>query len=270
MSLTAVAAPTTGLVASGGGTYTPPSPDDFWQPLFGSGAWAFTRPMALVLIAGVAIATWLLLATRKASVVPTRSQHYVEQVYYFVRNDIGRDMIGSTYFKPFMPLLFSLFTFILLNNLMGVIPPFQNPAMARIGFPIALVLVVYLTYHYVGIRKHGLGGYLKTMVPSGLPGWIVPFIFLIESVTKFLVQPLTLTLRLFGNMLAGHMVLVLFILGGEFLLLHGEGFLKAAGVASFAMAVIMTAFEMLIQFLQAYVFTLLTASYIGSSLADEH
>lgn len=268
MSVTAWAAQS-GAWVTAGGEYTPPEPADFWQPLVGEGAFAFTRPMAVLAITTLILAVWLVAATRKASVVPSRAQWYVEQVYDFVR-DIGRDMIGTQYFARFMPLLFTLFTFILLNNLMGVIPFFQNPPMARIGFPIALVAVVYLVYHWVGFQKHGVGGYFKTLVPGGLPGWIVPFIFLIEFVTKFAVQPLTLTLRLFGNMLAGHMVLVLFILGGEFLLLHGDGLLKGAGVASFLMATLMSVFEMLIQFLQAYVFTLLAASYIGSSLADEH
>lgn len=270
MSFTSVALAFAEAVPAAGDTFTPPSPADFWQPMFGSGAWAFTRPMAVSLIITVIVAAWLLIASARASAVPTKGQFYLEYVYNFVRNDIARDMIGSKHFRPFLPLLLALFTFILFNNLAGVIPPFQNPPTARIGFPIALVLVVYLTYHYVGLRKHGVGGYFKSMVPSGLPGWIVPFIFLIEAITKFAVQPLTLTLRLFGNMMAGHMVLVLFILGGEFLLFHGDGILKAAGIASFAGGVLMTVFEMLIQFLQAYVFTLLTASYIGSSLSDEH
>ncbi|WP_168583453.1 F0F1 ATP synthase subunit A [Gephyromycinifex aptenodytis] len=256
--------------ASGEGGYTPPSPDDFWQPLWGEGILTFTRPMALYLIAAVVVGGYLLWSTSRASIVPTRKQFYVEKIYDFVRNDIGRDMIGSAHFKRFMPLLFTLFTFIFLNNLMGVIPFFQNPPMARIGFPIALTLVVYVVYHWVGLQKHGVGGYFKHMVPPGLPVWIAPFIFAIEFITYFITRPLTLALRLFGNMLAGHMVLVLFILGGEFLLLHGDGLMKGAGIASLIMGVLMTMFEILIQFLQAYVFTLLTASYIGSALADDH
>nr|WP_284305816.1 F0F1 ATP synthase subunit A [Mobilicoccus caccae] len=256
--------------AGGEGGYTPPSPDDFWLPLFGSGAFAFTRPMAIYLVSAIAVAGLLWWTTRNAAVVPTKRQWYVEQLYDFVRNSIGRDMIGSAHFRRFTPLLFTLFTFILLNNLMGVIPFFQNPPFARIGFAIALVMVVYLVYHWVGLQKHGLVGYFKHMIPPGLPGFIAPFVFLVEFITYFITRPLTLTLRLFGNMLAGHMVLVLFILGGEYLLLHGDGFVKLAGVASFGGAALMTVFEMLIQTLQAYVFTLLTASYIGTAVADDH
>ena len=268
MNVYALAA--SGAWVAAGDSYTPPSPDDFWQPLFGHGILTFTRPMAVLLIAGIIVGGLLLWMSSNAQAVPTRKQYYLERIYDFVRNDIGRDMIGSEHFKRFIPLLFTLFTFILLNNLIGVIPPFQNPPMARIGFPIALTLVVYLAYHYVGLKRFGLGGYFKHMVPPGLPKWIAPFIFLLELITYFITRPLTLALRLFGNMFAGHMVLVLFILGGEFLLLHGEGLVKLAGVASFLMAILMTLFELLIQFLQAYVFTLLTASYIGTALADEH
>lgn len=258
------------VMAGGEGVFTPPNPTDFWQPLIGSGAWAFTRPMALLLIAGLFVGGMTLWMSSGAAAVPSRKQYYLELLYDFVRNSIARDMIGGAHFKRFLPLLFALFTFILVNNLMGVIPPFQNPPMARIGFPIALTLVAYIAYHYVGLKRYGLFGYFKHMIPPGLPLWIAPVIFVLELITYFITRPLTLALRLFGNMFAGHMVLVLFILGGEFLLFHGEGLLKAAGVASLGMGVLMTVFELLIQFLQAYVFTLLTASYIATALADDH
>lgn len=263
------------VTESGGGGFAPPSPDDFWQPLwtpFGD-ALAITRPMLVATVVAVVLLTWLLLATRRVGVVPSRGQYSVEMVYGFIREDIGRGMIGNRHFRRFMPLLFTLFTFIYLNNLAGIVPPLLNPAAARISFPLALVLVVYLTYHWVGIQKHGFGGYFKHMVPPGLPVFMVPIIFLLEAMTYFITRPLTLTLRLFGNMFAGHMLLVLFILGGEFLLFEAHGnpaVMIGSGIGSFLMAVLMTVFEMLVQFLQAYVFTLLAASYIGGSLAEDH
>jgi F-type H+-transporting ATPase subunit a len=142
--------------------------------------------------------------------------------------------------------------------------------MSRIGIPIALTLVVYVTYHYIGIKRVGLGAYFKNLVPAGLPGWIVPVIFVLEVITFFITRPLTLALRLFGNMFAGHLLLLLFITGGEYMLIHGGPGIKIAGVGSFVMAFALTAFEMLIEFLQAYIFTLLAAMYIAGSLADEH
>ena len=260
-------------MAEGESSHFPPTPGDFWQPLFAipGTEYYFTRPMLLMAIATGILMVWLWLTTRQAALVPGKGQWLTEQVYNFGRNGIARDMIGSKEFMPFVPFLFSLFVFILLNNLMGIVPPFQNPTMARVAFPIGLTLLVYVVYHWVGLRKKGsIGAYLGGMLPSGLPGWIKPFILLLELITFFITRPLTLALRLFGNMFAGHMLLVLFILGGEFLLFSGNFFLGVAGVASYLMAILFTLFEILIQSLQAYVFTLLTASYISSSLEDGH
>jgi len=107
-------------------------------------------------------------------------------------------------------------------------------------------------------------------VPPGLPSWIRPAIFVLEVITFFVTRPLTLALRLFGNMFAGHLLLLLFITGGEYLMTTGGLGLKLAGAGSFGMAFLLTVFEILIEFLQAYIFTLLAAMYIAGSLADEH
>jgi F-type H+-transporting ATPase subunit a len=267
--------------AAGENSHFPPTPEDFWQPLFkmfeiGGQAYYFTRPMALLLIAAIALSVWLLVTTRKAAIVPSKGQWLTEKVYDFARNDIARDMIGSRDFMRFVPFLFALFVFILLNNLFGIIPPFQNPTMARVAFPIALTLVVYVVYHWIGFKKHGAVGYFKFMLPSGLPGWIKPFILLLEMITFFITRPLTLALRLFGNMFAGHMLLVVFIVGGW--VMFESGFLHEGGnpvigvlaIPAWLMGALLTAFEGLIQFLQAYVFVLLAASYIGGALVDEH
>lgn len=271
MSFTSAVVAFSGTLPATASTFVAPKPDDFWMPLVGDGAWAFTRPMALALIATVILTVWLFSATRKAAVVPTKAQYVVELFYNFVRDGIGRDMIGSKDAKRFTPLLFALFMFILLNNLFGVIPPFQNPPTARIGIALALALVVYVTYHAAGVAKHGLGGYLKSFVPGGVPIVIAPLIFVIEGLSKLVIQPATLTLRLFGNMMAGHMALVLFILGGEFLLFHGPSLiLQISGVGAFLGAAVFTVFEMFIQVLQAYVFTLLSATYIGAAIAEPH
>jgi F-type H+-transporting ATPase subunit a len=143
--------------------------------------------------------------------------------------------------------------------------------MSRIAFPLVLALVVYGTYHFLGIKKRGLGGHIGSMVPPGLPGWIKPLVFLLELITYFVTRPVTLALRLFGNMFAGHILLVLFITGGEYMLLHsGSLGLQLFSIPTFAMGIVMTLFELLVEFLQAYIFTLLAALYIAGSLADEH
>ncbi|WP_347352084.1 F0F1 ATP synthase subunit A [Intrasporangium sp.] len=250
--------------------YTPPGTEDFWIPLIGDGAWAFTRASLLAIISVALLWWWLHATTRKRAVVPSMGQMGTEAVYDFVRNDIARDLIGSKEFMRFVPLLFAQFIFILLNNFFGVVPPFQNPTMGRIGFPIALTLVVFVVYHVVGMQKHGFVGYWKSLVPPGLPKPMIPVIFFLELITDIFTRPVTLALRLFGNMFAGHVMMILFIGGGWYMLTNGGIVLPVAGAVTWIMAFVMTLFELLVEVLQAYVFTLLTALYIGGALADEH
>jgi F-type H+-transporting ATPase subunit a len=250
-----------------------PGAGEFWQPLVGEGAFALTRPMLLMALATVLVGAAMVLGTRRLAVVPGKGQAALESVYGLVRNSVARDIIGSAHFRPHLPLLLSLFTLILVNNLFGVIPPIQYPTMARIGFPVALTLVVYVVYLAVGIKRKGVGGYLKGLVPSGLPTAVVPVIFLLELITYFFTRPVTLALRLFGNMFAGHILLLLFALGGEYMLeqaLEGNVGLGIVAIPTFIMYFVLTLFELLIEFLQAYIFTLLAAFYIADSLAEAH
>jgi F-type H+-transporting ATPase subunit a len=260
---------TTVLVAEGG-AFEPPSLSDFWQPYIGEGNFALTRPMTLMVFSTVLIVVVMLAATRRLSVVPTRGQAATEGLYDIVRNSIGRDILGSKDFLRFTPLLFAMFLLILVNNLFGVIPVIQYPTMSRIGFPIAITAVVYLVYLFVGVKKRGVLGYLASLVPPGLPWLLLPLFFFLELVTFFITRPATLALRLFGNMFAGHMLLLLMSVGGEYMLLHGGPFVKIISAGPFGMAFILTIFELLVEFLQAYIFTLLAALYIAGSLADEH
>jgi F-type H+-transporting ATPase subunit a len=274
VSLHVLGAPLAGLVgavpAADGAGYEAPTTQEFYQPLIGDGPFAVTRA-SIVILLSVALIGWFLVATtRRSAIIPGKGQWVTESVYGVVRNGLARDIIGSHDFMRFVPMLFSMFTLILVNNLFGVIPPVQFPTMSRIGFPIALTLIVYVTYHYLGIKKHGLGGYFKSLVPPGLPKAIVPMIFVLELITFFITRPLTLALRLFGNMFAGHLLLLLFITGGQYMVIHGSFGLKIAGLGSWVMAFVLTIFEALIEFLQAYIFTLLAATYIAGALADEH
>ena len=250
--------------------FEPPSAPDFWQPLVGDGAFALTRPMILMVLSVIVLAVVMMAVTKRLSVVPGRGQYRAEGVYGLVRNSIARDVIGQEHFKPYLPLLFTLFTLILLNNLFGIIPVLQYPTMSRIGFPLALALAVYVVYLVAGVRRRGATGFVKSLVPPGLPWWVVPVVFVLEMVTFLITRPVTLTLRLFGNMFAGHILLLLFALGGEFLLLHGDGFIKVVSIPAFLMFFLFTAFEILIAFLQAYVFILLASVYIAEIYSDAH
>ncbi|MFI7589668.1 F0F1 ATP synthase subunit A [Spongisporangium articulatum] len=260
------------LAAAAEGGYEAPGVADFWQPLIGDGAFAITRPIFVFGISAILLCIVLVRATRNLSVVPGKGQALLEASYSLVRNSIGRDIIGAKDFIKFIPLLFSLFTVILVNNLFGIIPVVQYPTMSRIGFPIALALVVYVVYHFLGARKHGVGGWIKRIsIPPDVPGFVLPLLILLELNTYFIVRPVTLALRLFGNMFAGHILLLLFILGGEYLVFEsGSIGLAGAGLVTWLMAFVMTCFELLVQFLQAYIFTLLAALYIADALADEH
>ncbi len=250
--------------------YTPPGIEDFWIPLIGEGAWAFTRASLLAIVSVGLLWWWLHATTKRRALVPSKGQMSTEAVYNFVRNDIARDLIGSKEFMRFVPFLFSLFVFILINNLFGVVPPFQNSTNARIGFPAALTIIVFVMYHWLGIKKHGFIGYWKSLVPAGLPKPMVPAIFFLEFITDIFTRPVTLALRLFGNMFAGHIMMLLFIGGGWYMLTNGGIILPVAGGVTWIMAVVMTVFELVVEVLQAYVFTLLAALYIGGALADEH
>ncbi len=255
-----------------GGFQAPGTEDFFWPVIGGDSSWAITRP-ALVMAISVALLAWFFVTVAgRLTIVPSKRQWVAEQAYGFVRNSIARDVIGAKDFKQFVPLLFTLFTLILFNNVMGVMPFVQFPTFSRIAFPIVLTLVVYVVYHTVAIRrKHGVIGYLKSLVPPGLPLWLRPIMFFLEVLTYFIIRPLTLALRLFGNMLAGHLMLLVFILGGEYLLIHGSSiFIQLSGILGLAFGVVMTFFELLVQFLQAFIFTLLTALYISDAVSEQH
>ena len=246
--------------------------DFFWPVVGGDSNFAITRPM-LVMTISVAVLAWFFITVAgRLTIVPSKRQWMAEQAYGFVRNSIARDVIGAKDFRPYIPLLMTLFTLILFNNVMGVMPFIQFPTYSRIAFPIVLTLVVYVVYHTVAIRrKHGVIGYLKSLVPPGLPLWLRPIMFFLEVLTYFIIRPLTLALRLFGNMLAGHLMLLVFILGGEYLLLHGSSiFIQLSGILGLAFGVVMTFFELLVQFLQAFIFTLLTALYISDAVSEHH
>jgi F-type H+-transporting ATPase subunit a len=257
------------LLSADGGGFVPPSTNDFnLPPVFGHNAYS-TKPILLVFLSVLLISTFFLLASRKAAIVPSKLQFAGESIYGFVRNDVARDNIGPEFMR-FVPYLFTLFTFILVNNIFGIVPLLQFPSMSRVSFPYVLAIFTFFVFHYVGIRKQGFRKYLKDiMFMPGVPKPVYILLTPIEIATFFLVRPLTLSLRLFANMFAGHLLLLVFILGGDHLLKGVIG-LKLISPFAFAFGIGLTFFEFLVQCLQAYIFTLLTALYIAGALADEH
>jgi len=249
--------------------FEPPGPADFELPAIAAGV---TKPMLLLVMSAVLVLAFFVLASRKQAMVPSRLQYAGEQAYGFVRNDIARDIIGSRDFMRFVPYLVSLFFFVLINNLYGIIPLLQFPTFSRSGYAYGLAALTWLLYNGVGIARHGPVGYIKHQsLPSGVSGPILLLIVPLEFISNILVRPVTLALRLFANMFAGHLLLILFTLGGEYLLLHSGNLAYApVGVISLILAVLISFLELLVQVLQAYVFTLLTAMYVSGALAEEH
>lgn len=252
-----------------GGEFVPPGAGDFDLPPIFLG---ITKPMLLAVLSVVIISVFFLMAARRLKVVPSRFTFVAESVYDFGRNNIARELIGSKDFRPYVPLIVALFTFVLVNNLFGTIPLLQFPTLAHIGFPIALsVLIVYPLWNVVGIRRHGLFGHFKhQLVPPGVPKPILVLLVPVEIFVKFFMNPITHAIRVFAAMFAGHLILIVFTLAGEYLLLEAGGILKGVSVVSWAFAIAMVFLEALIQVLQAYIFALLAANYIGAALSSDH
>ena len=247
--------------------FTPPGVGTFiYPPIPGLGD--VTKPIVQAVLAAVLLIAFFLVATRRLALVPGKGQFAAEYLYGIARN-ASRDQIGPDFVK-YVPLILGLFSFVLVNNLFGIIPFFQFPTLSRIGFPIALALFVYVFYHYAGFRKHGFLGYLKhAALPPGVPVFIAPLIIVIELFTKFVFQPVSLALRVFAAMFAGHLILVLAVVGGEFLLLSGGALLVGAPFA-FLAAILFTFLEVLVMIVQAYVFALLAGVFIGAAVSTDH
>jgi F-type H+-transporting ATPase subunit a len=244
--------------------------EEFYPPsLLGDGGVWLTKITALVWLAVAVLIVFFLVAYRQPKLVPTKTQWIAESFYGFVRNNIAKDMIGHEGVR-FAPYLTTLFAFILLTNLFGLIPPLQLSPNSHIAFPIVLAVISYVMFIYVGIRKHGPGKFFKTALIPPAPWFILPILIPIEFFSTFLVRPVTLALRLFANMFAGHMILLVFTLGG-FALLNADSLLvKPISLLSWAMTLALFALEVIVALLQAYVFVVLTSSYIQGALADEH
>jgi len=250
-----------------------PGPANFQYPeLFSVAGVDVTKPMLQLVLAAVLVFAFLFVTARGRSMVPGRLQFAGEGAYGFVRNSVGRDIIGGHDFQKFVPYLVALFFFVLVNNLFATIPFIQFPTFSRASMAYALAGLSWIVYNAVGIHKHGLLGYLKLQcVPSGVGPAMLPLLVPLEFFSNILVRPATLALRLFANMFAGHLLLILFATGGLYLISdYGGAIGIVSGGAAWIMAIAISFLEMLVQFLQAYVFVLLNAMYIQGALADEH
>lgn len=258
----------------GEGGFHPPSISDFFPPaiLFEDTIFQIDRIWIIRIIATLVLLSVFVIAARRAKVVPGRFQAAVEYLLGFVRVQIGEEILGKENAKRFLPMLTTIFFTILAFNLTSVVPGLNLAATSRIGAPLLLALWVLVTYWAVGIRKHGLGGYLKSnLFPPGVP-WPIYFILTpIELLQILIIRPGSLMVRLVANMVAGHIMLVLCFAATQFFVVDSAGSgLMIFGALTIPAGIFVTLFELLVGFLQAYIFALLAAVYIGMSLEEEH
>lgn len=226
---------------------------------------SFTNVSAFMVATVVLASGFLYFTSSSRGVIPTRMQSVSEMAYEFVANSL-RDSAGAKGMK-FFPFVFSLFMFVLIANFLGLFPYFYT-VTSQIIVTFALSILVIGTVVIYGFYKHGLG-FLKLFVPQGVPGIIVPLVVAIE-VISFLSRPISLSVRLFANMLAGHITLKVF--AGFVVSLAAIGNIWGIGgaVLPLLMTVAITALEFLVAFLQAYVFTVLTCMYINDAVHPGH
>ena len=264
------------LSAAEEGGFQPPTinethlPEIFpWMAEWGSG---FGKNMLMALLAVVLIYVLFTVAIRKQALVPSRGQYLAESAYGFVRHTIGRDILGEKHFKPWIPLLFTVFFFVLFNNLFGAIPGLQMPTFSHAGPAYAMALIIWCTWIAVGFKLHG-GKFMKLMtVPPGVPKPLLLLLTPLEFLSNFVIRPLTHSLRLMAVMLAGHIIVMLAGSGAEFMMTQQEGLAGTSmGILILLGSVPLYFLELIMMLLQAFVFALLTAIYIqGSVEADAH
>ena len=248
----------------------PPTVEDFFLPSiapWGEHSYWFTKITLLLWISVAILIIYFLVSYRKPQLVPSKKQWLAESLYGFVRNNIAVEMIGKEGVR-FAPYLTTLFSFILVMNIWGIIPFAQISPNSHIAFPAILALISYVMFLYVGFKKHGIG-YLKVVLVPPAPWFILPILVPIEFFSNLIVRPFSLAVRLFANMFAGHMLLLVFTLGG-FAMINANLWLAPVSVLSWIMTIALTFLDFAIIILQAYIFTVLTASYVQGSLAEGH
>ncbi|MEM1333711.1 MAG: F0F1 ATP synthase subunit A [Actinomycetota bacterium] len=242
-----------------------------WQDIFPT----FNKiALIAVLAALIGIGLFLVASRRDPMVAPTGTRNFAEATIEFIEEGIVMQTLGKEGLK-WTPFLLSLFVFIFLCNIPGILPVFQMPATARIAIPLALSLLVWVVYIGTGIKHQGLGYFGHLLWPPGVPTALKPLVGAIEFISTIIVTPFSLTVRLMANLLAGHILLVSFAL-----LTHAlataetqQAFLVPISIFPFVMLIGITAFEILVAFLQAYIFAILAAVYISNSTAghgEEH
>ena len=247
-----------------------------FAPIFGEGLFAFNRVSLLYVLAAIIVCGLFIAALRNPSIVPGKLQGIVEGIVGFVRDQIALEVIGPAGLK-FVPFLTALFMFIFVNNFYEIMPLVQLPSTGRMAVPAFLAFVVWTVYLVVGMKIQGPIGFWKNaLLGIEMPAAVRVIYIPVEFAQLLIVRPLTLAIRLFANMMAGHILLaVIFIAANAFLIgFHGEFAINVKalpiGLVALAAGPAMVAFELMVGALQAYIFTILAAVYIAGSVHADH
>ncbi len=236
--------------------------------VFSIGGVGITRTMLLMVVAALVVSALLWVAYGRVRLVPTKFGAAIEWVVGFVRDDVAIGVIGSEGARYF-PYLLSIFLFILVSNLFGVVPLVSFPVTSRMAIPLFLALVTWFIFVIIGFVRNGPGYLLGIVWPRSVPLGLRPLIGGLELVSVFILRPFTLAVRLFANMVSGHLLLTV-LLGSGVVFLSQLNLKSIAGVFWLVIGVVIYVFEIFVAVLQAYVFTLLAAVYIQTSLYPEH
>lgn len=259
----------TALIAAveyGGDFEVPPVGELFNFPVFGP--FGLDRGIVLMLLATTAAALLFVAAFSNAKIVPGKLQLIAESIVGFVRDQVALQIIGPDG-RRFVPLLVTLFLFIWFNNLLEITPFVNFPPTSRMALPLFLALISYVVFVGVGFKEQGLAYIKNVAFPPGVP-WPIYFLLVpIELLSTFVLRPFTLAIRLFANMVAGHILLsIVFIATHAFFAPKFPGVI--VGAMTFLLSPVAVGFELFIASLQAYIFVILTAVYISGALEPEH
>jgi F-type H+-transporting ATPase subunit a len=237
-------------------------------PEFAGGDTLGLNKVILIYFAAIVITVLLFTLGNKKQLVPTGAQNLAEMSIEFIEDQIVLPTMGTKGLR-WTPYLISLFFFIFICNIFEIVPFIQMPATARIAVPMFLALLTYVVFNAAGIKEHGPFGYFKhSLFPPGVPWPLYILVAPIEFISTFLVRPFSLMVRLFANLLAGHILLVTFAVLTAALWV--QQWYAVFMPLPFLMLLFLTGFELLVAFLQAYIFTILTAVYIGGAMHPEH
>ncbi|MBI2170251.1 MAG: F0F1 ATP synthase subunit A [Actinobacteria bacterium] len=231
--------------------------------LFEDTLFGINKAVLLTLIGAMMVLGFFMAAGRRRELVPTGMQNAGEMAIEFIEQDIVVNVMGpeARHWTPFMA---SIFFFILFLNIFGIIPLVQFPVPSRMAIPMFLALQTWVLMLVVGFKHQGFKFLPNTLFPPGVPGALKPLLAFIELLSVFILRPFTLMVRLFANLMAGHMLLT------TFYVLSAALWVKSVGLVVLplpvAMAIFVTAFEILVAVLQAYIFTILTAVYVSESM----